>query len=150
MFVTVGSPLVSCSTTYRTEAHVIEEITSTVWKSLNREFLHVEKNFVGMDRRRASSTCTSTGSWDYEVFLSFKGEDTRYNFTDHLYVALFRKGFIPLDWMRSGEKTLHQLFLKLLRSQGASLWFSQNALPTPDGVWTNWRGSWSAGTKMEK
>ena len=150
MFVTVDSPLVSCFTTYRPEAHVIEEITSTVWKSLNQEFLHVEKNLVGMDQRRASSTCTSIGSWDYEVFLSFKGEDTRYNFTDHLYVALFRKGFIPLDWMRSGEKTLHQLFLKLLRSQGASLWFSQNALPTPDGVWTNWRGSWSAGTKMEK
>ena len=61
-------------------------------KSLNREFLHVEKNLVGMDRRRASSTCTSIRSWDYEVFLSFKGEDTRYNFTDHLYAALYQKG----------------------------------------------------------
>ncbi|RVW64922.1 TMV resistance protein N [Vitis vinifera] len=79
------------------EAHVIEDITSTVWKSLNRELLHVEKNLVGMDRRRASSstsTSTSTciGPWEYEVFLSFRGQDTRQNFTDHLYAALYQKG----------------------------------------------------------
>ncbi|RVW41474.1 TMV resistance protein N [Vitis vinifera] len=118
VFVTVGSPLVSCSTTYRTEAHVIEEITSTVWKSLNREFLHVEKNFVGMDRRRASSTCTSTGSWDYEVFLSFKGEDTRYNFTDHLYAALYQKGIrtFRLDEIR-GEEVASALFKAIEKSR---------------------------------
>ncbi|KAL6316578.1 hypothetical protein AAG906_018833 [Vitis piasezkii] len=112
---------------WRPEAHVIEEITSTVWKSLNREFLHVEKNLVGMDRRRASSTCTSIGSWDYEAFLSLKGEDTRYNFTDHLYAALYQKGIrtFRLDeirdssevdyikdithviWMRFSHKLLH-------------------------------------------
>ncbi|XP_059590540.1 disease resistance protein RPV1 [Vitis vinifera] len=63
------------------EAHVIEEITSTVWKSLNQEFLHVEKNLVGMDQRRASSTCTSIGSWDYEKGIhtfrldEIRGED---------------------------------------------------------------------------
>ena len=118
MFVTVDSPLVSCFTTYRTEAHVIEEITSTVWKSLNREFLHVEKNFVGMDRRRASSTCTSTGSWDYEVFLSFKGEDTRYNFTDHLYAALYQKGIrtFRLDEIR-GEEVASALFKAIEKSR---------------------------------
>ncbi|RVW18689.1 Disease resistance-like protein DSC1 [Vitis vinifera] len=91
---------------WRPEAHVIEEITSTVWKSLNREFLHVEKNLVGMDRRRASSTCTSIGSWDYEAFLSFKGEDTRYNFTDHLYAALYQKGIrtFGLDEIRDSSE----------------------------------------------
>ncbi|WKA11215.1 hypothetical protein VitviT2T_028739 [Vitis vinifera] len=57
------------------EALVIEEITSTICRSLNRELLHVEKNLVGMDCPRASSSssCTSIGPWDYEVFLSFKG-----------------------------------------------------------------------------
>ncbi|KAL6316609.1 hypothetical protein AAG906_018864 [Vitis piasezkii] len=102
---------------FRTEAHVIEEITSTVWKSLNREFLHVEKNFVGMDRR-ASSTCTSTGSWDYEVCLSFKGEDTRYNFTDHLYAALYQKGIITfrLDEIR-GEEVASALFKAIEKSR---------------------------------
>ena len=100
MFATIDSPHVSCFATCRPEAHVIEDITSTVWKSLNRELLHVEKNLVGMDRRRvsssssSSSTSTSTciGPWEYEVFLSFRGQDTRQNFTDHLYAALSQKG----------------------------------------------------------
>ncbi|XP_034674417.1 disease resistance protein RUN1-like [Vitis riparia] len=76
------------------EALVIEEITSTICRSLNRELLHVEKNLVGMDCPRMSSSSSSTaiGPWDYEVFLSFKGKDTSHNFTDNLYAALYRKG----------------------------------------------------------
>ncbi|XP_038889142.1 disease resistance protein RPV1-like [Benincasa hispida] len=36
---------------------------------------------------------SSTGRrWKYDVFLSFRGEDTRGGFTDHLYQALSRKG----------------------------------------------------------
>lgn len=31
-------------------------------------------------------------SYTYEVFLSFRGDDTRCNFTDHLYNALRHKG----------------------------------------------------------
>ncbi|KAM7469955.1 hypothetical protein LguiA_008138 [Lonicera macranthoides] len=34
----------------------------------------------------SNSTC-------YDVFLSFRGEDTRKNFTDHLYTALVQQGF---------------------------------------------------------
>ena len=41
--------------------------------------------------RRASSS-TSSISRTYDVFLSFKGEDTRRNFTDHLYTALVACG----------------------------------------------------------
>ncbi|RVX07087.1 TMV resistance protein N [Vitis vinifera] len=76
-----------------TEAHVIEEITSTVWKSLNREFLHVEKNFVGMDRRRASSTY-------------------------HLYAALYQKGIrtFRLDEIR-GEEVASALFKAIEKSR---------------------------------
>ncbi|KAL9437581.1 hypothetical protein AB3S75_023447 [Citrus x aurantiifolia] len=32
--------------------------------------------------------------WKYDVCLSFRGEDTRKNFTDHLYAALDQKGII--------------------------------------------------------
>eukprot|EP00261_Vitis_vinifera_P032184 XP_019073427.1 PREDICTED: TMV resistance protein N-like [Vitis vinifera] len=91
------------------ESHVIEMITSTIWKSLNRELLQVEKKLVGMDLRRASSSSTSTciGPWEYEVFLSFRGQDTRQNFTDHLYAALYQKGFrtFRVDYIR-GEMIL--------------------------------------------
>ncbi|MFS7971356.1 putative TIR domain-containing protein [Helianthus anomalus] len=38
------------------------------------------------DTPRPIHTCTTT----YDVFLSFRGEDTRHAFTDHLYHALLR------------------------------------------------------------
>ncbi|XP_054817783.1 TMV resistance protein N-like [Prosopis cineraria] len=40
----------------------------------------------------SSSSCGSTKIWKYDVFLSFRGEDTRTSFTDHLYDALIRQG----------------------------------------------------------
>ncbi|PWA69150.1 toll/interleukin-1 receptor (TIR) domain-containing protein [Artemisia annua] len=36
----------------------------------------------------ASSSSASSRSWKYDVFLSFRGEDTRKTFVDHLYKAL--------------------------------------------------------------
>ncbi|XP_062160867.1 disease resistance protein RUN1-like isoform X2 [Alnus glutinosa] len=38
------------------------------------------------------STSFSRPLYNYDVFLSFRGEDTRKNFTDHLYSALVRLG----------------------------------------------------------
>ncbi|XP_059461927.1 disease resistance protein RUN1-like [Corylus avellana] len=35
---------------------------------------------------------SSESRWDHDVFLSFKGEDTRKSFTDHLYSALVKVG----------------------------------------------------------
>ena len=42
----------------------------------------------------SSSFSLSTLSWKYDVFLSFRGEETRNTFTDHLYDALKKKGII--------------------------------------------------------
>ena len=97
---------VSCFTTYKPEAHVIEEITSVIWKSLNQELLHVEKNLVWMDRQRVTSS--SIGPSEYEVFLSFWDEDARHNFIDHLYAALHRKGIrtFRIDDLRGGDIAL--------------------------------------------
>ena len=36
--------------------------------------------------------CTSISRYAYNVFLSFRGADTRKNFTDHLYTALVQAG----------------------------------------------------------
>ena len=40
----------------------------------------------------SSPSSSSTLRWKYEVFLSFRGKDTRNSFTDHLYNALVKKG----------------------------------------------------------
>ena len=72
----------------------------------------------------SSSTCW----WDYDVFLSFRGEDTRNGFTGHLYHALCNKGintFIDNDLQR-GEEISGEL-LKTIRSSRISIIiFSQN------------------------
>ncbi|CAL2238221.1 unnamed protein product [Prunus armeniaca] len=54
----------------------------------------------------SSSSFTHGSSWKYDVFLSFRGEDTRTNFTDHLYKALCDKGiytFIDRELVRGEE-----------------------------------------------
>ena len=42
----------------------------------------------------SSSSSSYTGRWKYDVFLSFRGEDTRYKFMGHLYEALIQKGIV--------------------------------------------------------
>ena len=39
-----------------------------------------------------TSSSSSSRRWIYDVFLSFRGKDTRNSFTDHLYAALQRSG----------------------------------------------------------
>ena len=58
-----------------------------------------------------ASSSSSTHRWNYDVFLSFLGEDTRKNFTGHLYKALCDQGFntfIDNDLER-GEETSMEL-----------------------------------------
>ncbi|XP_070661400.1 uncharacterized protein [Malus domestica] len=40
----------------------------------------------------SSSSSQSSNRWKYEVFLSFRGDDTRTTFTDHLFIALRNAG----------------------------------------------------------
>ena len=69
-----------------------------------------------MGTKSASSSSSSTRSrWTYEVFLSFRGSDTRKNFTDHLYAALNQKGIFTF---RDDEKLERGTFIapELLRA----------------------------------
>ncbi|KAG6676644.1 hypothetical protein I3842_15G162900 [Carya illinoinensis] len=55
----------------------------------------------------SSSSSSATSPWLYDVFLSFRGEDTRNTFTAHLYYALTQKGiriFIDEDELRRGDE----------------------------------------------
>ncbi|PRQ22127.1 putative toll-like receptor, P-loop containing nucleoside triphosphate hydrolase [Rosa chinensis] len=76
----------------------------------------------------------STGSsspprWKYDVFLSFRGEDTRRGFTDHLYTALDDKGIITFrddPELHKGEAISPALFAAIEESRFALIVLSQN------------------------
>ena len=75
-----------------------------------------------------ASSSSSGHRWDYDVFLSFRGEDTRKNFTSHLYKALCDKGintFIDNDLQRGEEISME--LLKVIESSMISIVvFSKN------------------------
>ncbi|XP_040374917.1 disease resistance protein RPV1 isoform X2 [Rosa chinensis] len=80
----------------------------------------------------SSLTLSSTdhqNHYTYEVFLSFRGEDTRSNFTDHLYTALFDRGiqtFRDADKLRRGEEISAALLKAIEESRVSIIVFSQN------------------------
>ncbi|XP_075657271.1 TMV resistance protein N-like isoform X2 [Castanea sativa] len=70
--------------------------------------------FMGTKSASSSSSSTTSG-FKYDVFLSFRGSDTRKNFTDHLYAALNQKGIFTF---RDDEKLERGTFIapELLRA----------------------------------
>ena len=70
-----------------------------------------------------------THQWkNFEVFLSFKGEDTRLGFTGYLYQALDRNGIKTFvdDKLRRGEN-ISEEFLKIIENSMISIVvFSEN------------------------
>lgn len=75
-----------------------------------------------------SSSSSSTHQWSYDVFLSFRGEDTRNNFTSHLYSALRLKGINTYidDELRRGEEISPALVKAIEESRISIIVFSKN------------------------
>ncbi|KAI9215608.1 hypothetical protein POPTR_T126506v4 [Populus trichocarpa] len=76
----------------------------------------------------ASSSSSSRPGWDYDVFLSFRGEDTRKNFTDHLFTALQKakvRTFRDDDELRIGEEISLQLPKAIQESKISIVVFSK-------------------------
>ncbi|KAJ0532135.1 putative TIR domain-containing protein [Helianthus annuus] len=68
-------------------------------------------------------------SFKYDVFLSFRGEDTRKTFVDHLYVALVNKGIITYkddETIDKGERIKEQLIRSIQESRFYIIVFSKN------------------------
>lgn len=73
-------------------------------------------------------------SYEYDVYLSFRGEDTRYNFTSHLYKALSDKGLNTFhdddiargeeifDALCKGCKSSHTSVIVLSENYACSSW----------------------------
>ncbi|XP_048435020.1 disease resistance protein Roq1-like [Pyrus x bretschneideri] len=65
----------------------------------------------------------------YHVFLSFRGEDTRKTFTDHLYTALIGAGFQTFrdnDELERGEDIKPELEKAIRQSQTSVIVFSKD------------------------
>lgn len=66
--------------------------------------------------------------WAFDVFLSFRGEDTRKNFTDHLYTALVQAGihtFRDNDELPRGEEISAQILKAIQESKISLVVFSK-------------------------
>ncbi|KAL1075343.1 hypothetical protein V6Z11_D11G355300 [Gossypium hirsutum] len=74
------------------------------------------------------STSSSISRKKYDVFLSFRGEDTRKNFTDHLYDALNRTGIVTFrddPKLETGEEIAPELFNAIQQSWCSVIVFSE-------------------------
>ncbi|ONI28796.1 hypothetical protein PRUPE_1G161800 [Prunus persica] len=81
------------------------------------------------NRGASSSSAPFTKSWKYHVFLSFRGFDTRSNFTSHLYSALRLQGintFMDDDELRRGEEISSALLTAIEDSRISVVVFSEN------------------------
>ncbi|KAJ9675778.1 hypothetical protein PVL29_024625 [Vitis rotundifolia] len=83
--------------------------------------------FANPQSQRASSSSSSISipGWNYVVFLSFMGEDTRHNCTDHLYRALNRKGiptFRDDEELPRGEEISRICLIILSENYARSRW----------------------------
>ncbi|KAL4579841.1 hypothetical protein LXL04_016009 [Taraxacum kok-saghyz] len=77
----------------------------------------------------SSSTSFIQKSFKYDVFLSFRGEDTRTNFVDHLYHALQQKGIHTYkddERIKKGKKICDELIQSIKDSKLYIIVFSKN------------------------
>ena len=74
------------------------------------------------------SSYSASASWKYDVFLSFRGEDTRYAFTDHLCKALSAKGIETFmdDQIRRGALINPTILTTIEKSRHAIIVLSEN------------------------
>ncbi|XP_040374859.1 TMV resistance protein N-like [Rosa chinensis] len=68
------------------------------------------------------ASTSSRRPWKYDVFLSFRGEDTRNNFTDHLYSTLNQRGILTFrddPELEKGKSIGPELFAAIEQSRCA-------------------------------
>jgi len=87
-----------------------------------RNINNMESIFDGNSRRR------------YDVFLSFRGEDTRASFTSHLYASLQNSGIIVFkddQSLQRGDHISSSLIREIKESQISVIVFSKNYADSP-------------------
>ncbi|XP_040368564.1 disease resistance protein RUN1 [Rosa chinensis] len=75
------------------------------------------------------ASASSRRQWKYDVFLNFRGEDTRYGITDHLYTALAQRGIITFrddPYLDRGKSIRPALLAAIEESRCAIVILSRN------------------------
>ncbi|PRQ36217.1 putative TIR domain, P-loop containing nucleoside triphosphate hydrolase [Rosa chinensis] len=96
-----------------------------------------KQNMASLTNEAAASSSSSSlplsstdhqNHYTYEVFLSFRGKDTRYDFTDHLHNALWLRGIKTFrdDKLSRGEDISQELLRAIEESRVSIVVFSQN------------------------
>ena len=77
---------------------------------------------------KETSFSSFTPQWKFDVFLSFRGENTCYGFTDHLYQVLCDKDFNTFidDNLQRGEEVSVELLKAINLSMISIIIFSKN------------------------
>ncbi|XP_063940923.1 disease resistance protein RPV1-like isoform X5 [Daucus carota subsp. sativus] len=78
---------------------------------------------------KLNSTHSSSENFKYDVFLSFRGVDTRKTFTDHLYTALLNEGLVTFrddEEMERGEEITYEFENAIQQSKSWVIVFSTN------------------------
>ncbi|XP_065631303.1 disease resistance protein RPV1-like [Quercus suber] len=83
---------------------------------------------VILTNEEGASSSSSTRRWKYDVFLSFRGEDTRTGFTTYLYKALEQQGINTFmdDKLPRGEEISAELLKTIEESMILVIVFSKN------------------------
>ncbi|KAK2994569.1 hypothetical protein RJ640_017298 [Escallonia rubra] len=82
----------------------------------------------------SSSSSAQPPRWTYDVFLSFRGEDTRKSFVDHLYTALQQKGIYTFkddERLEKGKAISPELLKAIENARFAVIVFSTNYASSP-------------------
>ncbi|XP_023731987.1 disease resistance protein RUN1 isoform X1 [Lactuca sativa] len=82
----------------------------------------------------ASSSSSIANAGSYDVFLSFRGEDTRHSFTDHLYKTLRGAGigtFRDNEEIRRGEEVKPEIETAIKESKASIVVLSENYATSP-------------------
>uniref|UniRef100_A0A7N2RA22 ADP-ribosyl cyclase/cyclic ADP-ribose hydrolase n=1 Tax=Quercus lobata TaxID=97700 RepID=A0A7N2RA22_QUELO len=81
----------------------------------------------------SSPSSSSTRRWKYDVFLNFRGVDTRNSFTDHLYAALKQKGILTFKYDKKidrGKAIAREILEKIEGSRFAIVILSKHYAPS--------------------
>ena len=124
------SSLASSSSLYSSSSSSSSSLDSSSSSSSSSPSL-ASSSISSMDSSSSSlaSSISSSSDWKYAVFLSFRGEDTRNNFTGHLYKALDQKGietFMDDKKLRTGEEISPTLVTAIQRSRCSIIVLSEN------------------------